>query len=68
MATHYQTGRGTLCSLDNDASIRTATRDHSTVTCTYCLELMRLNTYRTDWAQRRAPLTHAGIVFATGAL
>lgn len=42
MVSHYQTGRGTLCSLDNDASIRTATQDRSTVTCTHCLYLINL--------------------------
>jgi hypothetical protein len=42
-AVHYQTGRGTLCSLDNDASIRTPTDDRSIVTCPYCLNLMKLN-------------------------
>jgi hypothetical protein len=39
---HYQTGRGTLCSLDNDASIRAATQDRSTVTCRHCLHLISL--------------------------
>lgn len=42
---HYQTGRGTLCSLDNDASIRTPTGDNAlaAVNCPYCRELIRLN-------------------------
>jgi hypothetical protein len=43
MMTHYQTGRGTLCSLDNDASVRTPTADRSAVSCRHCLELMRIN-------------------------
>lgn len=38
---HYQTGHGTLCSLDNDASVREPTADRSTVTCTYCLGQMK---------------------------
>lgn len=46
--THYQTGRGTLCSLDNDASNRTPTEDESAVTCPYCLELIRLNSIRLE--------------------
>lgn len=40
---HYQTGRGTFCSLDNDASIRTPTEDKATVTCPHCLKLLALN-------------------------
>lgn len=40
---HYQTGYGTLCSLDNDASVRTPTADRSTVTCPHCITLIRLN-------------------------
>lgn len=48
--THYQTGRGTLCSLDNDASIRTATADRSTVTCPRCKELLRINSRPKDCA------------------
>jgi hypothetical protein len=39
---HYQTGRGTLCSLDNDAAIRTHTEDKSTVTCPHCIKLLSL--------------------------
>jgi hypothetical protein len=39
-ATHYQTGYGTLCSLDNDASVRTPTTDNSLVTCPYCRNLL----------------------------
>jgi hypothetical protein len=60
MKHHYQTGRGTLCSLNNDASVRTATRDATTVTCPYCLELLRLNQHAHD--------THTRQVFAVGAL
>lgn len=37
---HYQTGRGTLCSLDNDASVRVPTEDRASVTCSYCLRAM----------------------------
>lgn len=43
---HYQTGRGTLCSLDNDAAVRTPTPEASAVTCVYCLELLRINAMR----------------------
>lgn len=42
--THYQTGHGTLCSLDNDASIRTPTEDRSIVTCPYCVNLLTMST------------------------
>lgn len=40
--THYQTGKGTLCSLDNDAAIRTHTEDKATVTCGYCINLLEM--------------------------
>jgi hypothetical protein len=40
---HYQTGRGTLCSLDNDASVRTPSPDWSGVTCRHCLKLLEIN-------------------------
>ena len=43
---HYQTGRGTLCSLDNDASVREPTADWSTVTCPHCLRLRKPSTYK----------------------